>query len=179
MNHRDKRALVERANERRTNISDAKGPEYAGQADTYMADDSDVLANFKRQGRRWGTDALQAAAIYFGKHIDSIETFIREMAIHNGSRPEQWKLVNRGEGIISRLDDARNYLDLLECLLAEIGLHPEARIAGVPNPDTAHPLSMPTYRIPATSLAAGRRAAYPTANVNLVGDECPCGSCGD
>lgn len=125
MNFKQKLAITQRADARRSGISDAKGPEYAGQADGYKKDDADVLANFKRQGERWDIPADKVAGIYFGKHVDAIETFVRQLAKALG-KEEQLALVTRGEGIISRLDDARNYIDLFECLLYEAGLHPEA-----------------------------------------------------
>lgn len=126
MNLRLKNEVVSRANTRRGAISDQKGPEYAGQADAYTADNSDVLENFKRQDKRWGhgINGLTSAFLYFGKHLDSIETFGRELK--KATSPEDaLALVLRGEGIISRLDDARNYIDLIECLLVDAGLHPE------------------------------------------------------
>jgi len=133
MNYREKQALVKRANERRGAISDLKGPEYAGQAGAYTDEDQDVLANFKRQDLRWGFlgGGLQSAFLYFGKHIDSIETFAREYTRlvndpNTGYDDHAFSaLLTSGEGIISRLDDARNYLDLIECLLWDEALHPE------------------------------------------------------
>lgn len=119
MNHDMKMEIIREANRRRIGISDEKSIEYAS--------GDDVLANFKRQGERWNVETLQAAGIYFGKHIDSIETFVKEMSRSEGLT-ERLRLVNRGEGIQSRLDDARNYLDLIECLLAEEGLLPYPEI---------------------------------------------------
>lgn len=126
MNLALKNAVVSAANKRRGAISDEKGPEYAGQAEAYSRDDSDVLENFKRQDKRWGhgVNGLTSAFLYFGKHLDSIETFGRELK-KAGSPEEAQALVYRGEGIISRLDDARNYIDLIECLLVDAGLHPD------------------------------------------------------
>lgn len=126
MNLKRKDEVVSRANERRGAISNEKGPEYAGQADKYTDLTSDVLANFKRQDKRWGHDSegLAAAFLYFGKHLDSIETFARELK-KTKTKDEAIALVNRGEGIVSRFDDARNYIDLIECLLVDAGIHPE------------------------------------------------------
>lgn len=122
MNYKQKLELIELADRRRKGISDSKGPEYAGSGSKYTESDSDVLANFKRNAERTGTDAILVWAIYFGKHLDSIETFVREWSRAGDS--EKRVLVARGEGIVSRLDDARNYLDLGECLLADLGYHP-------------------------------------------------------
>lgn len=120
MNYKAKLGLLERADARRKGISDSKGPEYAGSGSSYQEDDADVLANFKRNAERTGADVMTVWAIYFGKHLDSIETFIREWAASE-TDDERAALVGRGEGIISRFDDARNYLDLGECILADLG----------------------------------------------------------
>ena len=127
MNLRLKDEVVSRANTRRGAISNEKGPEYAGQADSYANDTADVLANFKRQDTRWGHElsGLASAFLYFGKHLDSIETFGRELKKAGLDTAATVALVNRGEGIVSRLDDARNYLDLIECLLVDAGIHPD------------------------------------------------------
>lgn len=124
MNLKEKSALVARANERRGAISDAKGPEYAGQAEAYGTDGVDVLANFKRQAERWGVSPLVVAGIYEGKHQDALETFVRELQKAAGDWAKQFALVRQGEGILSRLDDLRNYADLFEGLLADLNLHP-------------------------------------------------------
>lgn len=124
MNFNEKLAAIKRANDRRAGISDAKGPEYAGQSESYRNSDADVLRNFKRQGERWDVDPIKVAAVYFGKHIDSIETFVRDL-IKADTYTEKLALVTKGEGIVSRLDDARNYIDLLECLMYDANLHPE------------------------------------------------------
>lgn len=125
MNHGTKVEILLRADQRRTGISDEKGAEYAGQADAYKDEDADVLANFKRQSKRWDISTIHVIGTYFGKHIDSIETFVREVTKPGLTWEEKVEIVEKGEGIVSRLDDARNYLDLFECLLYEERLHPE------------------------------------------------------
>ena len=122
MNLATKERVLEIANVRRGAISADKGPEYAGSATRYSDSDQDVLANFKRQGVRWGTSPLLPTGVYFGKHIDSIETFVREATRDGISVAEQREIAARGEGVVSRLDDARNYLDLMECLLIDLGI---------------------------------------------------------
>lgn len=122
MNLATKERVLEIANVRRGAISADKGPEYAGSAKRYSDEDQDVLANFKRQGVRWGTSPLLPTGVYFGKHIDSIETFVRETTRDGISVAEQREIAARGEGIVSRLDDARNYLDLMECLLIDLDI---------------------------------------------------------
>lgn len=129
MNYAEKQRTVTAANQRRGVISDEKGPEYAGSAGEYTSANVDVLANFKRQDGRWGfeTEGMASAFVYFGKHIDSIETFARELisALQSGRTEDAKALMTKGEGIVSRLDDARNYLDLIECLLVDAQLHPD------------------------------------------------------
>lgn len=133
MNLRRKQEILRIANQRRSGISESKGPEYAGSAEKYGDDDQDVLANFKRQGSRWDLDPLVPAAIYAGKHIDSLETFIREVKRPSLSLDDKRDLAMRGEGIVSRLDDLRNYCDLLECLLVELGIVPAPFVEGTLN----------------------------------------------
>lgn len=128
MNHLTKMRILQRTDQRRNNISDEKGAEYAGQADAYKNGDADVLANFKRQSGRWDISPIHVIGIYFGKHIDSIETFVREVSKPGLTWDQKVAIAEKGEGIVSRLDDARNYLDLFECLLYEECLHPDACI---------------------------------------------------
>ena len=87
----------------RFEMCDAKAREYTrGNAD-------DRLCNFKRMGEETGEisdPTLRAWAIYFLKHIDAL-----------------WEYLKSGkegtEGIMGRIDDAQNYLDLLRGLLEE------------------------------------------------------------
>lgn len=51
------------------NIFATKGLDYAGEADR--------LANFKRIAAKLGISPLQVWGVYFLKHVDAIETFIR------------------------------------------------------------------------------------------------------
>lgn len=80
-----------------------KGGEYAG--------NSDRLGNFKRGADRVGIHPMQILWIYAAKHIDSIETFIRDQAAST-DRP-------RSEPIEGRLDDLINYCLLLKALIKE------------------------------------------------------------
>lgn len=100
---------MEEANLRRQKISEDKSAEYSR--------GEDVLRNFKSVGNRLGLDPFVVAAVYLNKHIDSINTFIDKAADLDSDNLTA--LMHEGEGIISRLDDARNYLDLLECILLE------------------------------------------------------------
>lgn len=81
-----------------------KGGEYAGS--------DDRLANFKRGAARVGIDPLQILWIYASKHIDSIETFIRDTAA--GTHRE------RSEPIAGRFDDLINYCILAKALVKEL-----------------------------------------------------------
>lgn len=149
LNLSTKERILELADERRHGISAQKGPEYTGAADSYADDDRDVLANFKRQGERWGSSPILPMGIYFGKHIDSIETFVREVTREGVTLAQQKALAYKGEGILSRLDDARNYLDLMECLLVEQGIlndpRPEAYSRQPQTPNTLEALGEVQY----------------------------------
>lgn len=80
-----------------------KGGEYAGS--------DDRLGNFKRGAARVGIHPLQILWIYASKHIDSIETFIRDEA---GGTSRQ-----RSEPIAGRFDDLINYCILAKALIKE------------------------------------------------------------
>ena len=75
-----------------------KGREYASKGDS--------LANFKR-GKRVGITPLQRWWTFAEKHWNSIETFI-----------EEGKTFSE-ETITGRINDARNYLFLLHCLIVD------------------------------------------------------------
>lgn len=83
-------------------LLESKGASYA-QTDVQP----DVNSNFKRQAVVWGVTPLQAWGIYFGKHIDAIQTHIR-----TGGSFES-------EPIHLRIADAVNYLLILYSLLEE------------------------------------------------------------
>lgn len=121
MNHKQRRIVETLACERRYKIADAKGAEYSGAGQTYKETGADTLANFKAVGERVGTTPEQALMVYLLKHIDSINTTVREAGDPFYSSVGQELIYAKGEGIVSRLDDARNYLDLLECLLIDNG----------------------------------------------------------
>jgi len=67
----------------------------------------DVNANFKRAALTTGTTILQAWAIYFAKHIDAIQTYVRRGGAYES------------EPIDLRIADAVNYLLILYTLLRE------------------------------------------------------------
>jgi hypothetical protein len=73
-------------------VADSKAAVYAT--------DADRLANFKRQGARWGVEPMRVLGIYMGKHMDAIESYIRD----HKEGPE---------GIQSNVGDLMNYCELL------------------------------------------------------------------
>lgn len=83
-----------------------KGGEYAGSGDR--------LGNFKRGAARVGIHQMQILWIYAAKHIDSLETFIRDQATGT-DRP-------RSEPIEGRVDDLINYCILLKAMIKEATL---------------------------------------------------------
>lgn len=80
-----------------------KGGEYAGS--------DDRLANFKRGAFRTGCTPLQVLWVYLSKHIDSVETFVRDEA--------EKVTRERSEPIDGRLDDIINYCLLAKALIKE------------------------------------------------------------
>ena len=80
----------------------AKGNSYAGSGDS--------LANFKRNAERLGLTPYQILAVYWNKHVDSINNAIQQ----NPKAP-----IDHTEGLRGRIIDAKNYLDILYCLLVE------------------------------------------------------------
>ena len=79
-----------------------KGKAYAGEGDS--------LANFKRNAERLGLTKYQIWAVYFNKHVDSINNAIQQ----SPDSP-----VDSSEGMGSRIIDARTYLGILQCLMEE------------------------------------------------------------
>jgi len=79
-------------------LSATKGEEYAN-------DDNEALANFKR-GAAIGVRPDQKCAIFFGKHYDSILSFIRRGKVFS-------------EPIEGRVDDLILYLILFKAIVIE------------------------------------------------------------
>lgn len=84
-------------------LLEVKGGEYAGS--------DDRLANFKRGQLRTGAHPYQVLWIYLSKHIDSVETFIKDSAAGVNRQ--------RSEPIDGRLDDIINYCLLMKALVKE------------------------------------------------------------
>lgn len=89
--------LVDTARLRQDQILKTKGADYTRH-------EEDRLSNFKRSAAAVGLDPLQVWAIFFNKHIDAIMAFIKTGKTES-------------EGITGRIDDAVNYLHLLEGIL--------------------------------------------------------------
>lgn len=106
MNADTRRQIIERAHERELALIDTKGREYTGGAE--QGNDLDTLANFKRVAERTGLNALQVWGVYFLKHVDAIGTYLQDPTRETS------------EPITGRIDDARTYLGLLECLLVDL-----------------------------------------------------------
>lgn len=123
MNHKARRIIEQLACERRYGIADEKGAEYSGAGSTYKETGADTLHNFKSVAERTGVTPEQTLMTYLLKHMDSINTAVKEAAQYNQPYKDTFSprhAYAKGEGIVSRLDDARNYLDLLECLLVDL-----------------------------------------------------------
>lgn len=89
------RAMIKEENDLLTK----KGAEYAS--------DTDALANFKKRAEDIGIDPKQILWIFLSKHLDSIKSFVKKG--HELS----------DEPIAGRIQDSRNYLFLLHCLIVE------------------------------------------------------------
>jgi hypothetical protein len=72
----------------------------------YTGGDDDALANFKYVGTRTGLDPKQVWAVYFNKHVEAIFTYIKRGEL-------------KSETVESRIQDAINYLLLLNGLIQE------------------------------------------------------------
>lgn len=79
-----------------------KGESYSG--------NEDVLSNFRRNAERLGLSKYQIWAVYFNKHIDSINNAI----LNNPNNP-----VDKSECLLSRITDVIAYAIILESLLEE------------------------------------------------------------
>jgi len=90
-----KKELLEYADE----VAAPKREEYTGQSE-------DVLNNFKRIANRLGLTPLQVWAVYFNKHVDSVNTFIKGTD-------------SVSESMGSRFADMLNYLFLGISLIIE------------------------------------------------------------
>ena len=89
-------------------IMDKKGAEYSGT--------NDKFANFKRLAVKYSVPIEEIWGIYFSKHIDSIDTFIKKRrAGYSIKQIEQ----NLSEPISGRIMDAINYLAIFKGIIDE------------------------------------------------------------
>lgn len=120
MNREQFNKLVAETAAQTTDLIVRKGGEYAN--------DEEVLANFMGQAKRLGLTPLQTWAVYFGKHIDAIESYNRRVmgvlttlpkpsvtgALSVRSLAASLSIVDEklSEPIEGRFHDAINYLHL-------------------------------------------------------------------
>lgn len=100
MNRKDFTTFQREIFDRCVKLSETKGHDYSG--------DKDALENFKRNGNRLGLSPLKVLAVYMNKHLDAIDTYIREESV-------------KSEPIEGRIEDAITYLTLLAALISERG----------------------------------------------------------
>jgi len=104
MKYAQRKQIIETANKRRQAIMLNKGKEYSKGKE-------DVNYNFKVFAERYGVRLAgtpeYSCLSYLCKHQISIETWA------------QTGKLSSGEDIFSRLDDIRNYLDILESLIRD------------------------------------------------------------
>ncbi len=100
----DRIKVTEQANNRRLAIMRTKNVEYAGTD----REDADSNKNFIHVAECLGLDAKTVCGVYLMKHVDSLCTYLR-----TGKES--------CEGIVGRLDDIRNYCDILESIILENG----------------------------------------------------------
>lgn len=105
MNSADRIKVIEAMHDREMEIIRTKGREYTIGAEE--GNDLDTLANLKNVAARTGTTPFQVWATYFLKHADAITTYVMD--------PTR----ELSESIHGRIDDARTYLGMLECLVVE------------------------------------------------------------
>ena len=87
----------------------------------YTGASEDILTNFKRIADRLGISPLQVWAVYFNKHVDSVNTFTK--GTDKISEPME-----------SRFADMLNYLFLGMALIIEQEESQGRRVAGHPAP---------------------------------------------
>ena len=119
MTNDERIAIIEAATKRRMDIMDTKGADYQGE------EKEGVNGNFYRNARLLGVSPVLIWAVYFNKHIDALAKFVRTGRVES-------------EGLRGRLDDIRNYIDILEAMLVEEGQLEH------PNPHN-HTRSIETY----------------------------------
>jgi hypothetical protein len=107
MNETTFRELVDKNHEERMEVMCGKGEAYSGKSNRFN--------NFERNGERLGLSKYQIWAVYFSKHIDAIMNAIKD----NPENP-----VDKTEGLKGRIQDAQNYLDLLNGMTSNVDIRP-------------------------------------------------------
>jgi|GEM_PF-2894518 len=98
MNLKQRNQYILKATKRRMKILSSKGRDYSISTNAFD--------NFNRGSRMLGLDRKIVLWVYFMKHIDAISNFISKGKLES-------------EPIQGRLDDARNYLDILDAMIKE------------------------------------------------------------
>lgn len=94
--------LVTEATSEMMRLLEEKGRAYSGEGD--------VFDNFKRNADAMGLTKYQVWLVYCSKHFDAIRNAVKQ----NPSQP-----IDKSEGLVGRIDDAINYLNLLRGMLKE------------------------------------------------------------
>jgi len=89
-------------------VMNTKGQEYAGSEDKF--------ANFKRLANKYNVPTEEICGIYMTKHLDSIDSFIRERRAGKSVMEIEAGL---SEPISGRIMDAVNYLFILKGIVDE------------------------------------------------------------
>ena len=90
------------------NVMNTKGQEYSGSEDKF--------ANFKRLAKKYDVPAEEICGIFMTKHLDSINSFIRQRR----AGKSVWEIeVGLSEPISGRIKDAVNYLFILNGIIDE------------------------------------------------------------
>lgn len=100
----ERQLIVSKIMEEVLSMAESKGKDYSSQEDS--------LSNFKRNADKLGLTKFQVWAIYFNKHIDSINNAI----IKNPKNPEHGV---SSEPFHGRIIDSITYLTILACLIEE------------------------------------------------------------
>lgn len=105
MKRADFRKSLDVLHERLCDLTATKGEEYRG------VGEESQFGNFERHAKRLGMTREQILSVYLGKHMDAIDTFIKDHAAG----------VDRSysEPITGRIDDAILYLTLLRGMVSE------------------------------------------------------------
>jgi hypothetical protein len=89
-------------------VMNTKGQEYSGSEDKF--------ANFKRLAKKYRVPTEEICGIYMTKHMDSIDSFIRERRAGKSVMELEMGL---SEPISGRIGDAINYLFILKGIIDE------------------------------------------------------------